>query len=316
MDIDICICTHNPRISILACVMSSIRHQQMQEGDTFRVIVVDNASNPPLTETVFESLKGSDISFRLIQEPLPGIARARAAAAMASAAEWILFVDDDNELDSDYIISGLRVIRGYPKVGCFGGKLLLPDSIEPPLWTQSFFNFLGIRDYGDERIERMSDHWGPWEPPTAGAFVHRDVLQEYLRKASSSDSVFILGRTAERLLSCEDSLIMLGAANVGRSNAYEPSLILRHHLAQDRFRFSYLMRLMYGYGMSRVILDTLSERPLTIPDYYISNCKFFAVILYTLWAERKKPIQYVIGKIVYRLGIRHQLLLNPTNHRL
>jgi len=315
MDIDICICTHNPRISILACVMSSIRHQKMLEGDTFRVIVVDNASNPPLTESVFESLKGSDISFGLIQEPLPGIARARAAAAMASAAEWILFVDDDNELNSDYIINGLRVIRGYPKVGCFGGKLLLPDSIKPPKWTYPFFPFLAIRDFGDERIERVSDHWGPWEPPAAGAFIHRDVLQEYLRRTNSSDKIFKMGRAPGRLLNCEDSLIMLGASKVGRSNAYEPTLKLKHHLAPDRFRFSYLVRFMYGNGRSRVMLDAFSDMPPTVPDFYKANYKFFALILYTLWTERNMPIQYVIGKIAYRFGIKHQLLLKRPDQK-
>ena len=127
--------------------MSSIRHQQMQEGDAFRVIVVDNASNPPISETAFEILNSSGISVKVIRESLPGIAHARAAAAKASDAEWVLFVDDDNELESDYIVNGLRVIRTYPTVGCFGGKLLLPDSIKPPKWTSSFFPFPGYKRF-------------------------------------------------------------------------------------------------------------------------------------------------------------------------
>jgi hypothetical protein len=33
---------------------------------------------------------------------------------------------------------------------------------------------------------------------------------------------------------------------------YEPSLTLRHHLAPFRLKFSYMIRLMYGYGVSYV----------------------------------------------------------------
>jgi glycosyltransferase involved in cell wall biosynthesis len=304
MQIDICLCTHNPRTDVLERVMASIRHQQMRDGDSFCVVLVDNASAPPITEAVFASLKGSAISTRLLLEPLPGIARARAAAAEASTAEWILFVDDDNELDPDYVLNGLKVIRNHPKVGCFGGKLLLHESIRPPSWTRPFLPFLGIKDAGDQRIEQMSDHWGPWEPPTAGAFVHRDVLLEYLRRTQESENLFRLGRRAGKLFSGEDSLIMLGAAKVGRSNAYEPSLVLKHHLAPHRFRFRYLIRLMYCYGISHVVLDTLMRGPQPVPEYYKSRRAFLKLILWTLKEERKKPLQYALGKAAYHFGAR------------
>ena len=296
--------------------MSSIRHQQIPEGDTFSVVVVDNASNQPITETVVEPLKCAGISVRLIQEPLPGIARARAAAVNASKAEWILFVDDDNELNPDYIAIGLRVIRDHPNVGCFGGKLLLPDSIKPPSWTQPFLPYLGIKDCGDERIERMSDHWGPWEPPTAGAFVHRDILQEWLRRADGDVEFFRLGRKNRNLLSCEDSLIMLGAAKVGRTNAYEPSLQLRHHLAPFRFRFIYLIRLMYGFGMSQVILEAILKGPQTIPWYYTSKVKFLQLVRLSLWKESNNSVKFLIGLIAYHLGARQEHLSQQTGKKV
>ena len=296
--------------------MSSIRRQQITEEHSFRVIVVDNASNPPITENIFDSFSGSDIPVMLIQEPLPGIARARAAAVKASKAEWILFVDDDNELNPDYVASGLRVIRDHPNVGCFGGKLLLPDSIKPPSWIQPFFPYLGIKDYGDERIESMSDHWGPWEPPTAGAFVHRDILQEWLRQADGDVEFFRLGRKNRKLLSCEDSLIMLGAAKVGRTNAYEPSLQLRHHLAPFRFRFIYLIRLMYGFGMSQVILEAILKGPQAIPWYYTSKVKFLQLVRLSLWKESNNSVKFLIGLIAYHLGARQEYLSQQTGKKV
>lgn len=308
MRLDICICTHNPRLDVLARVIISIRNQQTIDEHAISVVVVDNASDPPITTSVFEPLNGLNLTTALIQEPLLGIARARAAAAKATSGEWILFVDDDNELNPDYVLNGLKVILDHPTVGCFGGKLLLPDNIKPSAWVRPFLPFLGIKDFGDQRSERISEHWGLWEPPTAGAFVHRDVLQEYIRRASASENFFRLGRTAGKLFSCEDSILMRGAATVGRSNAYEPSLVLRHHLAPFRFRFRYLVRLMYGYGASHVILDALLIGPQPVPAYYGSRMQFLLLLLKTLWTERKKSIQFAIGMIAYQLGARREHL--------
>ena len=306
MHIDICICTHNPRLDVLDCVIKSIFDQQGTEGHNLSLLVVDNASNPPLSETIFRKNNISRIKARLIQEQSLGIVRARIAAANATSAEWILFVDDDNELKPAYVSNGAAIIRDHSALGCFGGKLLLPDSIKTPPWARPFLPWLGIKDFGEERIERLSDEWGPWEPPTAGAFVHRDVLNEYLRRSSVSEDFFRLGRNAKKLLSCEDSLLMRGAASVGRTNAYEPRLVLRHHLAAFRFRFSYLVRLMYGYGISHVILEALCRGPQSIPKYYLSPSNFLKLVSGVFLAERDKSMRYAIGMLAYHLGARRQ----------
>jgi len=282
--------------------MKSIFKQQVTEGHTFSVLVVDNLSDPPISESIFGKTNSLKIKTKLIQEPSAGIARARAAAANATSAEWILFVDDDNELKLDYVSKGFDIIRDHPKLGCFGGKLLLPDSIHPPAWTKPFLPYLGIKDFGEERIERLSEEWGPWEPPTAGAFVHRDVLQEYLRRSTKSDNFFRLGETAGKLRRCEDSMLMRGAASVGRTNAYEPSLVLWHHLDPARFRFRYLIRLMYGYGVSQVILESLCKGSQRSPEYYNSGSKFLTLVKLITLIGSAKSVPYTIGMLAYHLG--------------
>ena len=306
MHVDICICTHNPRIDVLERVMKSIFNQQVTDGHTFSVLIVDNLSDPPISESIFGKTNGPKITTKLIREPSPGIARARVMAANSTSAEWILFVDDDNELSPDYVSNGFDIISKHPTLGCFGGKLLLPDSVKPPKWSHPFLPYLGIKDCGKVRIERLSEEWGHWEPPTAGAFVHRDVLQEYLRRSIASENFFRLGEIAGKLLRCEDSILMRSAASVGRSNAYEPSLVLWHHLAPLRFRFRYLLRLMYGYGISHVILETLCKGTQPIPEYYKSKRKFLKMISSILVVQGIKSMQYAIGIIAYHLGARRE----------
>jgi glycosyltransferase involved in cell wall biosynthesis len=286
--------------------MKSIFNQQVTDGHTFSVLVVDNLSDPPISESIYGKINSLKIKTKLILEPSPGNARARAAAANATSAEWILFVDDDNELSPDYVSNGFDIIRDHPTLGCFGGKLLLPDSVKPPKWSRPFLPYLGIKDFGEERIERLSEEWGPWEPPTAGAFVHRDVLQEYLRRSSESENFFRLGRAPGKLLSCEDSILMRGAASIGRTNAYEPSLVLWHHLDPQRFRFRYLIRLMYGYGISSVILESLCKGSQQSPEYYNSWIKFLKEVTWILLIKKKKSVRYEIGLLAYHLGVMRE----------
>lgn len=306
MHIDICVCTHNPRPAVFKKVLQSIFNQQITNEHSFSVLVIDSASSPALSESLFDRYSDLKIKAKIIREPFPGIAKARLSALESISSSWVLFVDDDNELSPDYLLKGIGIINRYPKLGCFGGKLLLPDYLHPPAWVNLLLPYLGIRNHGEERVERMSEKWGIWEPAGAGAFVHRDVLEEFLRKSGSSQNFFRLGRTAKNLLSCDDSILMRGASTVGRSNAYEPSLVLWHHLDPLRFRFGYLARLMYGYGISHVILNRLCRSSGAVPAYYTSILRFLKMIVSIIGGEGRKSLPYALCMAAYHWGARQE----------
>ena len=306
MHFDICVCTHNPRGDIFEKVLESIFNQQITNEHSFSVFVIDSASTPAVSASVFDRYSDSGIRTNLIRVPVAGIAKARLTAVEATSAPWVLFVDDDNELSPDYLLKGAEIICRNPKLGCFGGKLLLPDTLKPPLWVHPLLPYLGIKNHGEERVECLSREWGIWEPPTAGAFVHRDVLAEFFRKSSASADFFRLGRTSKNLLSCEDSFLMRGASNAGLNNAYEPSLVLWHHLDPLRFRFGYLLRLMYGYGVSHVILGKLCHGDGGMPDYYASILRFLKMIFSILLVQGRSSPLYALCMAAYHWGARQE----------
>ena len=142
---ELCICTHNPRPGVLSAVLGSVAAQDIA-GGSFRFILIDNASTPPVSEEVLAPLRVAGIEARLLREPAPGLQRARLRAIHATTSEWILWVDDDNELSPDFIRRGFEFIAAHPEVGCFGGKLLLPSELHPAKWVAPFLPSLGIRD--------------------------------------------------------------------------------------------------------------------------------------------------------------------------
>jgi glycosyltransferase involved in cell wall biosynthesis len=304
--IDVCICTHNPRQEILLLTLQSLAQQSVGK-EFFRVLVVDNASVQPLSEAVLDPLRKVNIAARLIQEPSLGVSRARLRAGIETNGGWVLFVDDDNELSPHYIAEGLDFIQGHPEVGCFGGRLLLAKNLSPPKWALPFLPYLGIKDIGDEILLGISQNYEKWEPPTAGAFVCRPLVEKYIEQANNRKEIFRLGRQGRmNLSSCEDSLIMRNAYHLNLCNAYNPKLFLFHHLDPRRFRFAYLIRLLYGYGVSHIILESILKGPQPIPNCYSKMSSFIKTLVWASGAASKQSIAFGMGQIAYHIGARYE----------
>jgi glycosyltransferase involved in cell wall biosynthesis len=311
VQLDVCLCTHHPRRDVLDLALRSLARQTTGPG-AFRVIVVDNASTPPLGEDVLAPLRDARIEATLTREERPGLARARLHAIRRTGAPWMLFIDDDNELADGFVAEGLAFIASRRGVGCFGGKLQLPPSLRAPRWAEPFLPYLGIRDAGDEIILGAAAHWGPWEPAGAGFWIRRDQLEAYQARLEGDPRTLALGRTGrDGLASCEDSLMAREGLRLGLLNAYNPRLVLRHHLDPSRFRLRYLCRLMRGYGASHVLLEALlcadAGRAVETPARY-RGVRFLRSLASEVNAARKRSVRFAIARAVYHWSARSAYL--------
>ena len=301
--IDVCICTHNPRLEILKIVIEALASQTFDHS-LFRVTIVDNASAPPIPDLVLNALVEAGISSRIIREEMLGIARARLRAIEETDSEWLLFIDDDNEPAYDYIENGVAIIASTPGLGCFGGKLLLPPHIIPPERIKPLYPALALKDCGDEVITNNVTYWGPWEPPTAGAYVNRKVLELFKKKSGELESFFLLGRKGlKSFASCEDSLLMRGAASIGLCSSYQPSLVIYHHINADRFNVLYLLRLMYGFGVSVTRLEMMIDRTNAhLATLYGDKKSLRMTLLRNFVHESRSSVLQALSSFLYHLG--------------
>lgn len=302
----VCICTHNPRLPILEKVLDAVARQELSGAEPFAVLIVDNASNTRLDENCLAGLKEAGIDARIVFEATPGVSRARLRAIDETDGDWILFVDDDNELAADYIRQGQAFIASHPHVGCFGGKLLLAPDLDPDAWVHPFLPYLGIKDYGDQPMIEMREEWGPWEPPTAGAWVCRRVLEAYADCARKDARMFGLGRSGQfDLASCEDSLMMRGAVQLGLACAYYPPLRLYHHLSPHRFRYEYLLPLIAAYGRSQVLLEKMLGRTYAMTPDYRDGARFDA-LLDAIFDDPANGARFRSAMMAWHITAKHQ----------
>jgi len=258
--LDVCICTHNPRRDVFQLALAALGRQTLSK-DAYRVWVIDNASTPPLTEQDLQPLSDAGVSYVLQLEPQLGTVYARLRAAKETQGELVVFVDDDNELPINYLETAVAIATHHPEIGCFGGKLLA--ATELPQWIQPLQQFLAIVDKGEEVISNCADHWGLWEPPTAGAVVRRAVLDRFIYQMETVPASGKIGcKGTKEILRGEDSLMMRGAYRLGLQCSYQPQLTLTHHIDLSRVKFSYMVKLLFGYGRSFVILERALGRPL------------------------------------------------------
>lgn len=302
MKIDICICTHNPRREILTIVLNAIANQTVSK-DSYEVWIIDNGSSPSISEQDLVPLVLADLKYHLIHESNLGIMYARRRAIEETNNELIVFVDDDNELQSDYLANALEIIKTNPTIGCFGGKLLMAPELVYPYWIEPILPYLAIKDLGDTEITKCVEvyEWGVWEPPTAGMVVRREIANLYLKRLDQLPDNLLLGRKGDQgLLSSEDSLLARGTYELGLSCSYQPKLQLTHHLNSQRFRLTYMIKLGYSYGRSNVILD----RALNVPVIPMSINDLTSFIIPRVRHRQKEAqsIQHLLCTLAWDIG--------------
>lgn len=299
--IDVILCTYNPRPDFFSLALRSIGAQSLPK-DLWNFVVVDNNSDPAMSAEEISRIAGVEVN--LIVETNQGLTQARVAGLRATSAEVIVFVDDDNELDPFYLENVNKIVNQHAHLGTFGG--ISEGVLEKPVGKvkRSFLPYLGIRDYGQERIEGGGSDWGQWEPIGAGMVVVRPVANAFVDYVSNNGHAEGLGRSGKSLLSGEDSLFSRLADQLGYKCAYEPALHLRHYMARSRLTYSYLARLIYGHGRSFVLLAQALGRSLEPP----LNKKIYFLLGNFWFRAKSESIVTAAGMVFWDSGFYDELL--------
>jgi glycosyltransferase involved in cell wall biosynthesis len=242
------VCTHNPRADYLQRTLEALKRQTLPMSD-WELLVIDNGSRVPLADRI-------DLTWhphgRVVREDKLGLTHARLRGIAESAADLLVFVDDDNVLDEDYLVQGLRIGREWPQLGVWGGSIVAEYEVSPPKHLHSSLHLLALREV---TTPAWSNVWNcaESEPYGAGLCLRRDVALAYLTNYEKAE-VKVSDRTGTALLSGGDTDIAFFACSTGRGMGVFPSLRVLHLISAQRLNDDYVVRIAHGITTSSMLL--------------------------------------------------------------
>jgi len=242
MDISVILCTYN-RCDSLAVALESVAISQMPDGVSWEVLVVDNNSKDKTREVIEQFVSRFPGRFRYVFEPRPGKSNALNSAIQNSQAPILAFMDDDVQVEPDWLQKLTRIFENPTYIGS-GGRIFPEKGFVPQPWLDSSVRYalapLAMFDLGPEAGELK-------EPPFGTNMAFR-------REAFSRYGEFRrdLGPQPGSEIRSEDTEFGMRLLLGGERLWYEPAAVVYHAVSQQRLKQAYFLKWWYGKGRADI----------------------------------------------------------------
>jgi len=254
--LSVIICTHNPRTDYFGRTLEALQGQTSPR-DAWEMLVIDNHSKQPVQDRF-------DFSWhphaRVVREDKLGLTPARLRGIGEARGELLVFVDDDNVLDPDFLEVAQKIASERSFLGAWSGQCRPGFEQQPEEWTRRYWGNLVIRQFDTDvwsNLPRLADTM----PCGAGLCIRRGVAQHYLALNDAGQRSVQLDRSGTSLLSGGDNDLAACACDVGLGVGLVSALKLTHLIPPVRLTEDYLARLAEGIAYSSILLDR--ERGIT-----------------------------------------------------
>ncbi len=253
--LSVVICTRNPRPDYFQRVLDALRQQTFSVAE-WELIVVDNQSHDPLATS-------TDLTWhahaRVVREETSGLTPARLRGFAEASSSLLIYVDDDNVLNPDYLATAVRLADTMPFLGVWSASIRGEFEIPPAAWMKPYLPYLALTNF-------THDQWanhprGQTLPIGAGMVVRREVMTAYRAALLKDPRRLRLDRDGQSLLAGGDTDIGLASCSLGLGCGYMTALRVTHLIPANRLRRSYLTRLVEDITASHHWLDLAQGLP-------------------------------------------------------
>jgi glucosyl-dolichyl phosphate glucuronosyltransferase len=252
MRLDLLVATFR-RPQLLQRALESVARAERPRRLQVEVIVINN-DRGDLLPGLEATLAALPCRARIIHEPAPGKSAALNAGIAASTADYLGFIDDDEELAADWFRVVEDALTANP-VDFIGGRVLpLPGDAVPDWVPSGYQAVLGTADSGPVELPYGVDFPGMLKG--GNAVISRAILDKV-----GPYSLDLGPRADRRLFSCEDEDMYLRLIEAGAQGRYLPNLVVHHCLHADRLRKNYYRAWSFWQGASKGVLDRRHRTP-------------------------------------------------------
>lgn len=251
--ISVVVCTRD-RVSMLATALKSIRAVDYPH---LEIVVVDNAGATDATRLYVESL--GDPRMRVVDEPRPGLSRARNTGLSAATGEVVAFTDDDVVVDRHWLNAVARGFGRGPSVSCVSGIVAAAELRTP---AQVYFdNRVGwstcLRARVFDRSAPPADiPLFPFAVGHYGTGANFAVNRDFAMRLGGFDEALGAGSPAG---GGEDLDMFFRVLDAGGQLVYDPAAVVWHRHRADSDGLAAQSR-TYGTGLGAWIAKIACDR--------------------------------------------------------
>lgn len=241
--VSVIICCYNSAARIVN-TLKYLSSQQTAATLLWEVIIVNNASTDNTTEIAKSSWTELSAStpLKIVEQPMPGLSFARRKGIQESSYDILIFCDDDNGLQSNYVMTAWEIMNNNLQIGALGGCGML--NVKIPKWLEGLEEFYAIGPQGI-RSGDVTDTRGCLYG--AGLVIRKSVFDQLNQRHFQS---LLSDRTKNTLLSGGDTELTFAIRLIGYRLWYDERLKFEHFISPKRINKWYFTRLMFymGYG--------------------------------------------------------------------
>jgi glycosyltransferase involved in cell wall biosynthesis len=244
-------------------MLTSVERLLVPETMRWEMVIVDNGSTDD-TPAVVEKFKES-LPIKRVFEPNPGLSNARNAGVAAAQGDYILWTDDDVEVEPGWLNAYVTAFERFPDAAVFGGRII--PRLEPPTpaWFEAnlemLSGILAVRNLGEEYLPLSRT--GDRIPFGANYAIRSREQKKFLYDPR-------LGVAPGRRLLGEEVAVMEDILASGSSSYWVPDSKVFHIISPARQTEEY------------------------VRDYYVGGGQ--TVAFYALIKHRRNRVRFVISE--------------------
>lgn len=278
MRLDVVIPTYN-RSTLLKKTLRSLLDARVPPGLDVQITVVDNNSKDDTRETVLAQQSQASLPIHYVFEKRQGRSPALNAGVAATSGTHVGFIDDDEEIDASWYEQVFSVFSEND-LDFIGGPYIPRFESPVPEWLPREYNsVIGAVDGGDKRVPFDRNY--PGILMGGNAVFTRETLEKVGPYSVS------LGRSGNRLLSCEDEDMYERLLAAGARGMYVPELIIYHFVPTERLTKRYHRAWCFWQSVSSAVLDRIRPQPtayvLGVPRYFYGRALRGMFRLVSIW---------------------------------
>jgi glycosyltransferase involved in cell wall biosynthesis len=228
LGVSVAVCTHNGE-KLLPRTLAYLKDQRGANEIPWEVVVIDNASSDN-TSLVARQCWGNDTPapIRVVSEPRLGLSFARQRAFEEARYEIVSFVDDDNWVSPEWVMTASQCMSEDRDLGAIGSTNIAIADVPFPVWFHRYSNYYGV--WESPEAAKIAT----WFLTGAGMTVRKSTWYSLKQAGFHPHLTDRLGR---RLSSGGDVELGCAIRLAGWMIRIEPRLELRHCIAPERLRW-------------------------------------------------------------------------------